>query len=397
MIGEVVPTRALQYHPSIPRFLGARFLGKRFPVEALPLRLVDLPDPEPPPGWVRVRVRLSGVCGSDLGLLLGKNSPRLSPFFSFPAVLGHEILAEVGGTRVAVNPLLACLERGLPACPACERGEDGLCRNVAEGEIAAGMLGYNRDLPGGWGEWIVARPERLHEVHPAVPDARAVLAEPLAVALRGVRRAFLREGRYQWPTSLLVIGAGTIGLLTLRVLRELGFTGKAVAVARRASQADLARALGADEVFASTESALERAPARSYRPILGRSVYRGGFEAVVEAAGTARSLDEAAWAAVEGGLVLLLGAAGEVRHDFSPHWFSELTWVGSYTYSDADFADAVAMLPALVGVERMVGRAYVLEAWPKALRSAVKKRAVKVVFTALKSRVQVAVPAPQPA
>ncbi len=81
--------RALEYFPSIPRYLAARALGKRYPLGALPLRLVDLPEPEPPPGWVRARVRLAGICGSDLALLLGKNSPQLSPFFSFPAVLGR--------------------------------------------------------------------------------------------------------------------------------------------------------------------------------------------------------------------------------------------------------------------------------------------------------------------
>ena len=84
--------KALTYFPSIPRYLLARALGKRYPVGALPLRLKDLPDPAVPEGFVPVRVRMAGICGSDLALLYGKNSPRLSPFFSFPAVLGHEIL-----------------------------------------------------------------------------------------------------------------------------------------------------------------------------------------------------------------------------------------------------------------------------------------------------------------
>jgi Zn-dependent alcohol dehydrogenase len=96
-------------------------------------------------------VRLAGVCGSDLALLFGKNSPRLSPFFSFPAVLGHEILGEVDGVRVAVNPTTSCRERGLSPCDACVRGHDNLCANAAEGPLAAGLIGYNRDLPGGWG------------------------------------------------------------------------------------------------------------------------------------------------------------------------------------------------------------------------------------------------------
>ena len=150
--------KALVYTPSLPRFFGARLLGKRFPRKLLPLRLAEVPLPERE-GFLRVRVRLSGVCGSDLALLYGKSPPSISPFFSFPAVLGHEILGEMEGSLVAVNPLLACADRGLPPCPRCQEGEEGLCQNVAEGPLAPGMLGYNRDLPGGWGEWVLARPE----------------------------------------------------------------------------------------------------------------------------------------------------------------------------------------------------------------------------------------------
>ncbi len=377
--------RALMYFPSIPRYLLARALSKRFPVSALPLKLVELPVPEEGGGFVRVRVRLSGVCGSDLALLFGKNSPRLSPFFSFPAVLGHEILGEYGGTRVAVNPLLACAERGLAPCPACQRGEEGLCENVAEGALAPGMLGYHKELPGGWGEYVLARPERLVEVPAAVPDARAVLAEPLAVVLRGVRRAFPRG----FPEAVLVIGAGTIGLLAVRLLRELGFAGRLDVVARHPLQAELARELGASAVFPSAEAALLALGARRYRPLLGPPVWRGGYPAVIEAAGSAKSLDEAAWGAGEGGLVLLLGAAGEVGHDFSPHWFSELTWVGSYTYSKKDFADAVALLSALAGLERLVGEAYPLAAYREALRAVLRRRAPKILFAPRPQRVPV--------
>ncbi len=389
--------KALRFYPSIPRYLLARLLGKRYPVGALPLRLEELPVPEEGGGFVRARVRLSGICGSDLALLYGKNSPRLSPFFSFPAVLGHEILAEYGGTRVAVNPLLACADRGLDPCPACRRGEEGLCQNVTEGALAPGMIGYHRNLPGGWGEYILARPERLVEIPPAVPDSRAVLAEPLAVALRGLRRAFIATDGYRFPSALLIIGGGTIGLLTTRLLRELGFAGRLDVVARRRRQAELALRLGASSVYARTEEALADFGARRFRPLLGAPVWRGGYPAVVEAAGTAQSLDEAAWGTAEGGRVLLLGAVGEVRHDFSPHWFGELSWVGSYTYRDADFRDAVAMLPVLGGIEQLVGAPYPLDAWPRAIRDAIHRRAVKVVFSPVPAKASVVRPSLQPA
>ncbi|WP_018112063.1 zinc-dependent alcohol dehydrogenase [Thermus igniterrae] len=350
--------KALRYTPSLPRFFAARALGKRFPKGLLPLGLTEVPLPERK-GFVRVRVRLSGVCGSDLALLYGKSPPAISPFFSFPAVLGHEILGEVEGSLVAVNPLLACADRGLPPCARCREGEEGLCENVAEGALAPGMLGYNRDLPGGWGEWVLARPERLYPIPEGVPEARAVLAEPLAVVLRGLNK--LRP----WPEEVLVLGMGTIGLLAVRLLRALGYGGKVFAVAKYPHQAQWARAFGADAVFPSAKEALE-ARARGYRYLLFQG-YRGGYPAVVEASGSGRGFREALALAREGGRVLLLGAPGLDWADLSPFWFKEVGLLGSYTYTREEFGEAVALLPELPGLEGLVGGVFPLKAWPQAL------------------------------
>jgi len=350
--------KALLYTPSLPRFFGARLLGKRFPKGLLPLALTEIPLPERE-GFVRVRVRLSGVCGSDLALLYGKSPPSISPFFSFPAVLGHEILGEVEGSLVAVNPLLACADRGLPPCRRCQGGEEGLCENVAEGALAPGMLGYNRDLPGGWGEWVLARPERLHPIPDGVPEERAVLSEPLAVVLRGLKK--LRP----WPGEVLVLGMGTLGLLAVRLLRALGYGGKVLAVAKYPHQAERARAFGADAVYRSAREALE-ARSRRYRYLLFTG-HRGGYQGVVEASGSGRGFREALTLAEEGGKVLLLGAPGLEAVDLSPFWFKEVGLVGSYTYTREEFAEAVALLPELGGLEAFIGGIYPLPAWKEAL------------------------------
>jgi len=80
--------KAIVYTASVPRYLLVRALGKRAPLGLLPLRLRMIPDPEPPVGWEKGKVLLSGICGSDLALLFGKSSPRLAPFFSFPRGFG---------------------------------------------------------------------------------------------------------------------------------------------------------------------------------------------------------------------------------------------------------------------------------------------------------------------
>jgi len=91
---------ALRYRKSVPRYLLMRAGAKRIKnletSRFSPLRLEEIPDPEPPtPEWVRVRPLLSGICGSDLGTLSSENSPYFSPITSPPFVLGHELVGVV--------------------------------------------------------------------------------------------------------------------------------------------------------------------------------------------------------------------------------------------------------------------------------------------------------------
>ncbi len=366
--------KAIYFYTSIFRYMLARLAGKQYPTSLLPVRLTNIPAPEPPSGWLRVKVRLCGICKSDIALIYGKSSIRISPFFSFPAVLGHEIVGEVNGERVVVNPIVACRERGTPLCAACTRGEDELCENVAEGIFAPGMLGFCRDLPGGWGEWIVAHPQRLHTLPHKVADEQAVLAEPLSVVLRGLRLLSSNEKH-----NILIIGAGTIGILTVLCLRLLGFRCEIHVAARHPQQAELAKRIGADHVHSSARNASLAIGAKAYLPMIGPMVFRSGFSAVIDAAGSQTSLEQAVWAVREGGQVLLLGAPGVMRHDFAPHWFRAIQFSGSYTYSHTDFRQAVDLLADL-GFGRIVTRSFPLDNWRAAIKTAIKCPGIKAVF-----------------
>ena len=168
-----------------------------------------------------------------------------------------------------------------------------------------------------------------------------------------------------WPGEVLVLGMGTLGLLAVRLLRALGYTGRLLAVAKYPHQAERAKAFGADGVYASAKEALlERA--RRYRYLLFEG-HRGGYEAVVEASGSGKGFREALALAREGGRVLLLGAPGLEWADLSPFWFKEVALAGSYTYTREEFGQAVALLEELEGLEALVGGAFPLEAWQEAL------------------------------
>src|SRR5690606_1587993 len=115
--------QGLVYHLSLPRIAAARLLGRRLPWLLYgplgPGRLETLPEPAlPGDDWALVRPLLAGVCGTDLGVITAQTSPSASPFSSFPAVLGHEVVGRIErsgpgvslppGARVVVDPSISC-------------------------------------------------------------------------------------------------------------------------------------------------------------------------------------------------------------------------------------------------------------------------------------------------
>lgn len=346
----------------------------------------------PGPDWVRLRPILAGVCGTDIALLTGKASAAMSPFASFPAVLGHEIVARVAesGERVVVDPLLGCVPRGLEPCAPCARGEAGLCLRTAEGSISpAPMLGFCRDLPGGWSEEIVAHASQLHPVPDGLSDEAAVLVEPLSVALHAVLAAPPPAGE-----RVLVIGAGTIGLCAAAALRLVAPEAEVTVVARHPAQRDLAARFGAHVASDPLVAAVERAGARRHRPLVGEDVLTGGFGQVYECVGSAAAIDAALRTAAPRGRVVILGGPAIIGGlDWTLAWTRELRIEGSYVYgTERGLPDAPhtmhAALRLLAGrpelpIGELVTHRFRLDEWRHAMAAALDRRrsgAVKVVL-----------------
>jgi threonine dehydrogenase-like Zn-dependent dehydrogenase len=289
------------------------------------LRPAELPRPEPGPGELRVRVRACGLCGSDLHLRsAGFVRPGIAP--------GHELAGRVDalgagvsgfreGDAVAVEPLRSC-----GTCDECRRGLDALCPS---GEL----LGVH--VHGGFAEHVVVPAARAFPV-PADLDPRvAALAEPAAVMVRALRRGGLAAGQ-----RVLVLGAGTLGLLGTLAARALGAS-EVWTSARHPAQAALARDLGAARVLAEGEAA----PAE-----LARAGRRAPIDLVVETVGgSADTLAAAAAAVRRGGRVAVVGMfLAPVRLDTLPLLLKEATLAWSYCYGrggePCDFAAATRLL-----------------------------------------------------
>jgi len=395
---------ALEYHRCATRYFTARAvsgtraggrLAGALAGNIAPLRLVEHADPVPPDeSWARVEPILSGICGSDLGLLTGRSSPYLGPLTSMPFVLGHEVVGRTldelpglpRGSRVVIDPVLRCAARGLPPCPACLAGHTGRCDGITTGRLAAGLqTGFCADTGGGWSRRLLAHASQLYPVPHSLPDEIAVLVEPLACAVHSARRVPIDPG-----ASVLVIGAGTVGLLTLLALRKLTAAGEIHVIAKHRHQADRARELGATQVIGteSTARALRRSTgALLVEPALGDGYLLGGMDMAFECTGGSAGLNTALRSLRAGGTVVASGmpAAGV---DLTPLWYRELHLVGAYASATGeepdggDFPEAIALATA-APLDGYVDTKYPLDQWRDAVDHAAtagRLGTIKVVF-----------------
>jgi threonine dehydrogenase-like Zn-dependent dehydrogenase len=380
-------------------------------IDALPglshLQLAETPVPDlPNENWVVVKSKIAGICGSDLGFLQGKPMPAAEPYFQLPLIPGHELFGEVEalgkkvkglrvGQRVSIDPSLGCKERGFTKlCVQCRNGNPGICERLAEGCLKPGLLiGTCGDTGGGWGEYFVALSHRLHPLPDKIGDDEASLLEPFAVCLRAVL-----NNPPQKKEFVVVIGAGTIGLMNVAALKALEPTCRIACVAKYPFQAQLARQLGAeytidaqnDDVIASVG---KLAQTKVHRLSRGGALLAGGVRVVYDTITSATTINQALRMALGKGIVVILGlAAMPEAVDWTPIWLKEIKVIGSLTYGTEVFkgkrADTFARAVELVAKRRadltsIKPRKYPLAQYREALTEAVSKKtsgAVKVSF-----------------
>ena len=366
--------KAVVFDGAIPRYLATRAAGAVSPRwltgTCRCTQLANVAAPAlPNASWVRIATRLGGICGSDLNLVSLHVSPSASPFSSFPFVIGHEnvgTVVEIGGrvTRVAVgdrvvaNPLLACAARGIdPPCRHCAGGRPSRCEHFIDGAIAPGMLlGTTRGLGGSWGEHFVAHESQLHRVPAHVSDRSAVLVEPLACVVSPILEHGIADG-----STVLVIGAGSMGLLALAALKALTRS-QVTVLAKHRFQVEHATHLRADHIVSVRAgdyfAELARiSGGRLLKPILGPRIHVGGFDTTMVCVGTDAAVADALRFTRAGGTIVLLGNVARLtKVDWTPLWQKELRVFGSLCYNAPHGgADAFDAAMSLVGGE--TGRA----------------------------------------
>lgn len=306
----------------------------------------DVARPEAGDGEVLVRVEYAGICGTDLAIEAGSH-PRAAA----PLVLGHEIVGTVErsteggppvGTRVAVEPLIAC-----GTCRACRDGHRHVCRDLR-------LFGI--DAPGGLSELVAVPVDRVLPVDAGVGARLAAWAEPLAVAVHAVARAELTGGE-----AVLVFGAGPIGILTALVARRAGASRVVLVEPRTARRATAGRC------------GFELAPAGADAVAWFRSTHGGeGADVVFDAAGHRDVARVLPTAVRETGTVVLVAVyTAPVAVDLRAVCFGEQRIVGARVYTRRDVADALALLvDDVLGLDRLPVAVLPLESVAEAFRLA---------------------------
>ncbi len=198
------------------------------------IHCADAAEPEISPDQVLVRSVAAGICGTDLHIYRGEFHERVA----FPALLGHEFggeIVEVGasvegwrvGDRVAVDPNISC-----HGCPPCVEGHINACRTLK-------LLGV--DLDGGYGQYVAVPKENLYRLPDSVPMTHAPMVE-----MYGLGHHILRRGRVGLGESVVILGAGRLGLSVLDVLCHGSGAAETMVVDVAPFRLETARRLGAE-------------------------------------------------------------------------------------------------------------------------------------------------------
>lgn len=371
--------KALRFERKIAKFAAAAVAGRVVPGRGAkhgPLQLEDVDLPASPDGdWLRLRPRLSGICGSDLATIDGASSRYFEPIVSFPFVMGHEVVGDLDdGSRAVLIPVLHCETRGItPPCGACAAGRINLCERIAFGHLEPGLQsGFCESTGGGWSLAMWAHRSQLLVVPGEVTDEAAVLVEPMACAVHAARSIATDD--------VVFVGAGSLGLLTLAATRALRPTARLVITAKYPEQRALATALGADRVVQPNE--LVRAIRSETGSLLVGDRLTGGFGTIVDCVGSEASLTDSLRVVAPGGTVLVVGMPGHTSLDLTSLWHRESALKGCYAYTRDDFDLALRLVQEL-DLGRLVSATYPLHRYTEAVEHAANagpRGAVKIAF-----------------
>lgn len=388
---KIVRVAALKAATLINRYAA---LGRFSPLVYGNVEEPQLPDAR----WLKVRNISCGLCGTDLHFMFMDMDPKCFPA-AVPGItrkfLGHELISEVievgdeagdfhVGDRVTMRiDWPSCFQMEIdPPCRQCGQGNYMLCENLGSSELPL------RDVGGGFSPFMVMHRSQPYKIPDSVNNDEALLMEPLASSVHGVLKAEPQSG-----DKVLVVGAGSIGLLTVAAARAFQPEAKVYCLARHPFQAETAEKLGA-EILKEGKDLYPRIAdatgARYVKGYFGNEILLGGFDRVYDTVGNDRSLNLSLRAVRGGGDVVLIGInfkPGKI--DYSAIWNQEIRLTGINCHSDESLSQNSFDIAAGLLEEKLIDPAdfithrYPMTEYKEAVKTFLNKkesRAVKIVL-----------------
>lgn len=286
----------------------------------------EVDKPSPAPEEVVIKVKVCGICGSDIHSYQGKH-----PFVHPPIVLGHEfsgVVEEVGtnvedfdsGDKVTVEPNLPCGH-----CYNCNHGDYNICKDLE----VVGNVGYD----GAFAEFISIPADRVVPIPEEMTFEQAALIEPAAVGVHAVRISEQETG-----DNVVVLGAGTIGLLTVGSAVASGAK-DVIATDLSTERLELAKELGADLAHnpGNEEDSLDQVIQKQFGP--------AGADMVYDCVGVESTVNQAISVARKGSQIMLVGVPkGNLSVNLAYVQDRELDIKGSLMYVRKDFLEAIELI-----------------------------------------------------
>jgi len=272
------------------------------------------PSPDCDENDVRVRVDAAGICGSDLHAYLGHDNRRVPPL-----ILGHEVCGTIidgpsTGKKAVLNPLITCGK-----CDDCVNGLTNLCRDRQ-------LIGMNR--PGAFADMLSIPSQNLIELEDNADPSVLAMTEPAAVSLHAVRVAQKILSRPVSEGRALVIGGGAVGVFCAYFLKDYGC--KNITLTETNSMRR--------KTIKKTDTCVVVDPGVD-------KIESDWYDAVFDAVGNDKTRALAINAVKPGGVVMHIGlGSAEGAMDFRKITLAEVTFIGTYTYTAADFRVAARKL-----------------------------------------------------
>ena len=276
-------------------------------------------DPTPKPGESLIKVKASGICGSDMHAYHGNDERRIPPLILGHEVSGTSLDGKYKNKDVVINPLISC-----DKCNYCKNEREHLCPERT-------MIGMSTPIKreGGLAEFVSVPEKNIFEVPKDLSIKEAALAEPAAVALHAV---LLAEKNLKKPLSeckILIQGAGAIGLLCGLVLN---------------TEKNSKNIIMSDPNKKRLDKCSKYLSANFVSPN-DKAIKENNFDLILESVGLEVTRLQAIKSIVPGGTIVHIGLTQPSgTFDFKKLTIQEITLVGTYCYTNKDFQNTLDIL-----------------------------------------------------